>query len=277
MYALTLFDFEGGVSSFCFILRLWASSFYFIEACVSSLKLLNRGRCIHSNKFFGCRLRTYLARLSTSTGHLTRRAVNLPNAQTRGGINTYYAVFRLVMPLPTRKRKMTRVTSTLCLCATALKANYGKCYLNQMSQGQALQNPIERFVCSLHKAVFFQPVGFQHFFFLCVFLLCVCECFFFFLCVSGYIAGVYMYVVPVIAQHNGMALYSNSSYLSALALYYYCCLPGTTYIAVCVVVLLPQSLYLSRINQRGHCVGCRREEKTTKQHTHPCLRTDSLS
>ena len=180
MYALTLFDFEGGVSSFCFILRLWASSFYFIEACVSSLKLLNRGRCIHSNKFFGCRLRTYLARLSTSTGHLTRRAVNLPNAQTRGGINTYYAVFRLVMPLPTRKRKMTRVTSTLCLCATALKANYGKCYLNQMSQGQALQNPIERFVCSLHKAVFFQPVGFQHFFFLCVFLLCVCECFFFF-------------------------------------------------------------------------------------------------
>ena len=48
------------------------------------------------------------------------------------------------------------------------------------------------------------------------------------------------HVVPVIAQHNGMALY-------------YCCLAWYK-VAACLVVLWPQSLYLSRMNQRGHWV-----------------------
>ena len=49
-------------------------------------------------------------------------------------------------------------------------------------------------------------------------------------------------VVPAIAQHNGMALL------------YYCCLSGIYNVAACVVVLGPQSLYLSRMKQRGHWV-----------------------
>ena len=48
-----------------------------------------------------------------------------------------------------------------------------------------------------------------------------------------------MYVVPVIAQHNGMALYYDT------ALYN---------VAACVVLLLPQSLYLATMNQRGQWV-----------------------
>ena len=73
------------------------------------------------------------------------------------------------------------------------------------------------------------------FFFIVIFLLLfLCLSFFF-----VYRGSWRMYVVPVIAQHNGMALYYDT------ALYN---------VAACVVLLLPQSLYLATMNQRGQWV-----------------------
>ena len=63
----------------------------------------------------------YLARFPMPSGYLTW-SVNVPNAQTRGGIDTLYGTFRLFMPPPAvPKIKMAHTTSSLWLCVWLLQ------------------------------------------------------------------------------------------------------------------------------------------------------------
>ena len=61
----------------------------------------------------------YLVRFPMPSGHLTR-AVNVPNAQTRGGIGTL-RYSSLGMPPTVPKIKMARATSSLWLCLWLLQ------------------------------------------------------------------------------------------------------------------------------------------------------------